>query len=200
MSTKQVIVAAVELDPTADQVWKLAETFLQSPDVEMHFVHVVRGSESAIRANPATASALLEEAHTNMQKWLSNRVTIQDPRVQQMRLTVALGAPAESLIRLAADVEADMILLGTHGKTGVERLVLGSTASQVFKMAPCTVVIAKEKDYTNVEKSATVEAAGRPGQAHHHAQAHTYHYHRAIPFTSYVAHLSPTGISRDDVH
>ncbi len=199
MSTKQIIVAAIELDPTAEEVWKLAETFLQSTQTEVHFVHVVAGSEAAVRNNPSVASRMLEDAHSNMQTWLSRRVTIEDPRVPRMRLTVALGRTAEALVQVAADLEADLLLLGTHGRKGVERLVLGSVASQVFRMAPCSVLVARAKDYSGIEKSPAIAPPGA-GREHHHIQGHTYHYHRAIPYSAYNSSIYPTGISRGDVH
>lgn len=198
MSKNQIIVAAIELDKTADEVWKLADTFLRSTDVEVHFVHVVRGSEGAIRSNPEDASKLLSDAHTNLQAWLGTKVTAEDPRIPRMSITVALGRTAEALVQVAVDLEADLLLLGTHGRKGVERLVLGSVAGQVFRMAPCSVLVARPKDYGGLEKSPVI-APPKPGQQHHHVHGHTYHYHRAIPFSSYNSSIYPTGISRGDV-
>lgn len=198
MSKTRIIVAAIELDPTADEVWKLAETLLENAETEVHFAHVVRGSEAAVRGNPQAVSDMLGKAHTDMQAWLSARVTVSDPRVPRMRITVALGRPAEAIVQIAADAEADLLLLGTHGRKGVERLVLGSVAAQVFRTAPCSVLVARPKDYSGIEKSPSLAPPG--GTQHHLTHGHTYHYHRAIPFTSYDSSIIPTGISRSDVH
>ncbi len=197
MAPKQTIVAAIELDATAEQVWKLADQLLQTEGTEVHFAHVVRGSESDVRANPAGISDLLASAHENLQKWLATHVEMSDPRVPRMRLTVAVGQAAQALVQIAADVEADLLLLGTHGRKGVERLVLGSVAAQVFRTAPCSVLVARGKDYAGIEKSPQIAPGG--GAQHHFTHGHTYHYHRAIPFTAYDNSISPTGISRSDV-
>jgi nucleotide-binding universal stress UspA family protein len=54
------------------------------------------------------------------------------------------GDPASEIVRLAKSEHADLIVLGTHGRTGFERLLLGSTAEQVLRRAPCPVLAVKE--------------------------------------------------------
>jgi nucleotide-binding universal stress UspA family protein len=54
------------------------------------------------------------------------------------------GEPAEEIVRLAGELKCDLIVLGTHGRTGLPRLVLGSVAEQVVRKAPCPVLTVKE--------------------------------------------------------
>jgi nucleotide-binding universal stress UspA family protein len=56
-----------------------------------------------------------------------------------------LVAPAEEIAQLAADVEADLVIVGTHGRRGVSRLVLGSVAEGVVRLAPCPVLVVRKK-------------------------------------------------------
>ncbi len=51
--------------------------------------------------------------------------------------------PAGEILRLAAEVECDLIVLGTHGRTGLGRVLLGSVAEQVLRRAPCPVLTVK---------------------------------------------------------
>jgi nucleotide-binding universal stress UspA family protein len=53
------------------------------------------------------------------------------------------GDPAEEIIRYAAASRVDLIVLGTHGRTGLARLLLGSVAEKVLRGAPCSVLVAK---------------------------------------------------------
>jgi nucleotide-binding universal stress UspA family protein len=55
------------------------------------------------------------------------------------------GAPAAEIVRFAAEREADLIVVGTHGRTGLKRLVLGSVAEEVVRTAPCAVFVARHK-------------------------------------------------------
>jgi nucleotide-binding universal stress UspA family protein len=50
------------------------------------------------------------------------------------------GAAAEVILRTAAEDHVDLIIMGTHGRTGLERLLMGSVAEQVLRRAPCLVL------------------------------------------------------------
>ena len=54
-----------------------------------------------------------------------------------------LGDPREALVSAALTENADMILVGSHGRTGLDKLLMGSVASHVVTHAPCTVVVVK---------------------------------------------------------
>jgi len=70
-------------------------------------------------------------------------------RVRAMAEGVALetvtleGKPAPEIVRFAAENGIDLIVIGTQGKRGLERLLLGSVAESVIRTAPCRVLIVK---------------------------------------------------------
>lgn len=53
------------------------------------------------------------------------------------------GKPADEIVSAAREWNADLIVIGSHGRSGVSRLVLGSTAESVLRHAPCPVVVVK---------------------------------------------------------
>ena len=53
------------------------------------------------------------------------------------------GDPATEIARYAADANIDLIVMGTHGRTGLERMLLGSVAEQTLRGAPCSVLVVK---------------------------------------------------------
>ncbi len=53
------------------------------------------------------------------------------------------GAPAEEIVRFADENSADLIVMGTHGWTGLRHLVMGSTAENVVRTANCPVLTVK---------------------------------------------------------
>jgi nucleotide-binding universal stress UspA family protein len=53
------------------------------------------------------------------------------------------GDPAAEITRYSADVCIDLIVIGTHGRTGEERLRMGSVAEKVMREAPCSVLVVK---------------------------------------------------------
>jgi nucleotide-binding universal stress UspA family protein len=54
--------------------------------------------------------------------------------------SVEAGNADEAVIKAARDLEADLIVMGTHGRRGVSRMLLGSVASRVVATAPCSVL------------------------------------------------------------
>jgi nucleotide-binding universal stress UspA family protein len=58
------------------------------------------------------------------------------------RLT--MGDPASEIVRIAGEEAAQMIVLGTHGRTGMTRLLMGSVAEAIVRRAPCPVLVYRE--------------------------------------------------------
>lgn len=53
------------------------------------------------------------------------------------------GDPGTEIARYAQDANIDLIVMGTHGRTGMERMLLGSVAEQTLRAAPCSVLVIK---------------------------------------------------------
>src|SRR5262249_38617046 len=53
------------------------------------------------------------------------------------------GDPAAQIVRYAEGAAMDLIVMGTHGRTGLERLLMGSVAEKVMRDAPCSVLVVK---------------------------------------------------------
>ena len=53
---------------------------------------------------------------------------------------IAAGHPAETIVRVARERKADLIVMGTHGRTGLQHALLGSVAEKVVRLAPCPVL------------------------------------------------------------
>jgi nucleotide-binding universal stress UspA family protein len=57
---------------------------------------------------------------------------------------VQTGVPVEEIVKMAARERADMIVMGTHGRTGLNRALLGSVAERVIRLAPCPVLTVRQ--------------------------------------------------------
>lgn len=58
---------------------------------------------------------------------------------------VMTGKPADAIIETAKEKNADLIIVGSHGRTGIERLLMGSVAERVIVMSSCAVLVVKGK-------------------------------------------------------
>jgi nucleotide-binding universal stress UspA family protein len=65
-----------------------------------------------------------------------------------------MGVPEEAIVRLAEEEEVDMIVLGSHGRTGITRLLLGSVAEAIVRKAHCPVLVYKQPVKQAVETRA----------------------------------------------
>ncbi len=72
-----------------------------------------------------------------------NAVAVPDSQVPVERRLLA-GDPADAIIHLAETEGADMIVMGTHGRRGLTRLLMGSVAEAVVRAAPCPVLTVKQ--------------------------------------------------------
>ena len=56
------------------------------------------------------------------------------------------NSPGQQIAQLASDLEADLVVVGTHGRGGIARLLMGSTAHAVVTLSPCPVLVVREKN------------------------------------------------------
>ncbi len=60
---------------------------------------------------------------------------------KQIFTSVREGKPAEAIVKTAQEIEADAIIMSTHGRTGISRLVVGSVTQDVINTATCLVIV-----------------------------------------------------------
>jgi universal stress protein A len=72
----------------------------------------------------------------------------------RVRFAVEYGSPAAVIIDHASKTGASMIVLGSHGASGIRRLLVGSTAESVMRYAPCPVVVLRSPE--NVDETEAV--------------------------------------------
>ncbi len=63
--------------------------------------------------------------------------------VHEVTTHCKIGAPAQEIVKLARELPADLIIMGTHGWTGFKHLLLGSVAENVLRLASCPVLVVK---------------------------------------------------------
>jgi nucleotide-binding universal stress UspA family protein len=92
-------------------------------------------AEAYISEGPALRTAMLQEARER----LRHRASPRDG-VHSIKTEVLFGHGARTIAEYAAERETDLIVLGTHGRTGFAHLLLGSVAEQLVRTAPCPVL------------------------------------------------------------
>lgn len=60
---------------------------------------------------------------------------------------IVTGIPYEDIVRAGKELPADLIIMGTHGRSGVSHLLLGSVAEKVVRRAPCPVLTVRQEEH-----------------------------------------------------
>lgn len=108
------------------------------PDADIHVVCVLE------KPNPyASDLAWSEAAETEaLQSCVEAfKQSPQAPEGRSYRFTSLFGDPASEIVRLASELQADAIIMSTHGRTGLKKWMLGSVAQRVTEQACCPVCL-----------------------------------------------------------
>ena len=105
---------------------------------ELIVVHVVQPPPFITHGEMAKALEQAEGYRRELQEQLCDLRRANPDLSMECRL--ADGDPLVEILRAAAESNCDLIVLGTHGRTGFRRLLLGSVAEQVLRRAPCPVL------------------------------------------------------------
>ncbi len=197
-----VIVVGVDYSECGDLAFERAlELGAEKGNAELHVVNVAPLVASELPSDLPAAWVgglpTLSEAAENHRFYVNQRVTAFRAKhpgeglefLDIIRAHQRVEVPAEQLAQLASDVEADIIVVGTHGRHGMSRLVLGSVAEGLIRLALCPVLAVRPKTppapVPAIEPPCPrcVEARRASGGAEfwcvqhqeHHGQRHTYH-------------------------
>jgi nucleotide-binding universal stress UspA family protein len=144
MSGFRTIVAAIDFSETSDDALRVAADLAACHGSELHLLHVIpdaRQQAWSVEAPGLDFSALQQESVADAERMLASRTTPAVTALPRVVRRVVAGLPAaREIAQYAASHGADLIVVGTHGYGPVRRLVLGSVADRVVRMAPCPVL------------------------------------------------------------
>jgi nucleotide-binding universal stress UspA family protein len=133
--TVRKILYATDFSPYSNQAYFHAVALAESHGASLAIVSVYTPGTSALET--------VTEA-TDREQWRSllEQIRPVNPSIPVEHVFLE-GDPAKELIRYAVDAGIDLIVMGTHGRTGLERLLMGSVAEKVLRGAPCSVLVVK---------------------------------------------------------
>ena len=117
---------------------------------ELHILHVVATPELATQfdvAGPAFDANLLVELEKGAGEQLATAVPADARAELPVTLAVRRGAPFAEIVRYAREQAVDLIVMATHGRTGLKHALFGSVAEKVVRKAPCPVLSVRPKGH-----------------------------------------------------
>lgn len=150
---REIVLAATDFTPASDdairQAWLRATG---APEVELHLVHV---TDEVHREGEEGRRERLARLHHAATVQVRRQVEAQGLPALAHPLTVhvRVGEPAAAILQLAADLDADLLVVGSHGKSGVAHW-FGSVARKLLETAQLPMLIARPKAIDEMRESA----------------------------------------------
>lgn len=152
---RYTIVAGVDFSEPSDFAVREAMEQAERRGGDLHFVAVMddaAGDPPLLRDARVTGAAF--RLRERLESMIHDRIVAsfrdREPSFRTV-IHVRVGRPADEIVRLARDVDADLVLVGTHGRRGVERLLLGSVAERTLRIAHCPVLVVRPKLHSQEE-------------------------------------------------
>ena len=144
---KKVLVP-VDFSEFSKKAVRYAVRFAEQFSADMVLVHVVepvRYPESVIIPPEMEEANLarLKQARKSLTAFARKEIPAELAR----ECVVHFGVPFEEIVKTAKELDTDLIVIGTHGHTGLKHLFLGSTAERVVRLAPCPVLTVREQEH-----------------------------------------------------
>jgi nucleotide-binding universal stress UspA family protein len=120
-----------------------AISLAQDYKAKLILFHVIQEISIAEWYIPSTLSVaevvadIEKNAWQEMDKWAAE---VSTKNIAGVEKAVVRGIPFVEIIRAARAKNADLIIIGTHGRTGIDHMLFGSTAEKVVRKAPCPVL------------------------------------------------------------
>ena len=142
------ILVPTDFSPTSDAALEYARILAAKFGSSVQILHVIDDPTAASEFVPdgfapstdGIRTALLDQAHTRLERVMN----LVDRSRHHAHAEAVLGLPAQSIIDYATATGTGLIVMGTHGRTGLAHLLMGSVAEQVVRTAPCPVLTVRQ--------------------------------------------------------
>jgi nucleotide-binding universal stress UspA family protein len=137
---KQCVVVPVDFSKESLAAVEVGRKLVDAPD-HLHVIHVL------IDITPLEAGEVWgvidpQSRIEQTEKILKEKLA--DPQYQGVHTAVLLGEPAHGIADYAQEKHAELIVIPSHGRTGITRLLIGSTAERVVRLAHCPVLVLRK--------------------------------------------------------
>lgn len=134
------VLSPTDFSDQSCQAVELALTMVARPD-QLTVLHVAPPLNSFAVGDPGMTWEVVsdEERAEQLRNMLLNRFS--DDRFENVRFEVLFGPPADEIARFAERDKSELIVLPSHGRTGLARLMIGSVAERVVRLAHCPVLV-----------------------------------------------------------
>jgi nucleotide-binding universal stress UspA family protein len=147
------ILCPVDFSEGSEHALRYATAFASAYDATLVLLHVVELPflPSYSTAGVPDLSLPVEQIQEECESRLQDLVEEQKKVYPRIEGRVVVGAPFVEIIRQARESNVDLLVVGTHGRTGLKHMLIGSVAEKVVRKAPCPVLTVKHPEHEFVK-------------------------------------------------
>ena len=138
------ILIPTDFSPHSEAALTYGRELAQHCDSALHLLHITENP--FLRAHVSDRRSLHEAAA----RWLDDRLTESDRRRGAVTIVEQSDEPASEILRYAKSAGIDLIVMGTHGRSGLARIALGSVAEAEVRAAPGPVLTLRSAETVRV--------------------------------------------------
>jgi nucleotide-binding universal stress UspA family protein len=130
------------------QALPYAVRMARSEGAKLHMLHVIYdiATASGLHIPHASVDVMYREMEASAAKELDRFGLSERGDLKDVTHTVLRGVPYEEILKFAKEKKIDLIVIGTHGRKGLDRVLFGSTAERVVRNADCPVLTVRSPE------------------------------------------------------
>jgi nucleotide-binding universal stress UspA family protein len=140
------ILHPTDFSECANEAQAVAVDLARKLDAELVLAQVL--VEAPLYSEGFISRRQVQTVYDAQRKWSEDALEARAEQLRQSGIKtswrVQAGAPHEEIVRTAEEEHAGMIVMGTHGRSRLNRMVLGSVAERVIRLAPCPVLTVRQ--------------------------------------------------------
>lgn len=144
MSVPKTILVPTDFSETAEAALDYAVDLASKLDAKIHLVSVIGAQLIGSEYGIAMTTSMMEAACGRQQGRLDELVAARASKASFGPAVLETGDARIQIDQVARRIGADLIVMGTHGRQGIQRLLLGSVAEAVSRVAPCPVLLVRK--------------------------------------------------------
>ena len=152
------IVVPVDFSDASERAASYAAALARRLDASIHLIHVLEPSEMVtgpFEFHEVPTPAQLDRVYWGARKRLI-RLGEKVAAGQPVSTEVRYGVPFRIIAAAVIDYGADLVVMATHGRSGLSHLVMGSVAEQVIQSAACPVLVIRDCGQVHVRRTGSV--------------------------------------------
>jgi universal stress protein A len=162
MNTIQTILHATDFSESAEHAFRLACSLARDHAAELVVLHVATPHYPIVGELVVVPPIPMDTLDEDERKEIMSKLEAMKPKFGGFPIKYRLecGEPVDRILDVADEVDAGLIVVGTHGRTGLKRMLMGSVAEHLVRKAPCSVLTVKSPTAERLA-SAERELAGQ---------------------------------------